>query len=575
MHEITVPAFDRYGDDLSRITRIGDGGVGGKAAGLARAEPILDGARLPEQPELKWQVPRLVILCIDLFVDFLRQNRLEDVVADESLDDEEIALAFQRSVFPAEHTGDLRALSQSLRTPLAVRSSSLLEDAIYRPFAGVYATKMIPNNQPGEDTRFRRLVEAIKYVYASTYFSAARRYRRSIAVDDDQEQMAVIVQEIAGRRYRDRFYPQISGVARSFNYYPFEPAKPQDGVVNLALGLGKTIVDGGVTYTYSPAHPKLPPPHGSVGDLLDDSQTRFWAVNMGPPPEYDPIRETEYLVDNSFTVAESDECLDWLVSTYDAGSDRLVPGTYKRGPRVLNFAPILQEEEAPLNDLIRRVLDCCEEALHAPVEVEFAANFGPERGHIDLAFLQVRPMVVSTDEVDVTDDDRSSPDLLVYSERVLGNGESHDLRDIVYVKADEFDPAQTRAVAREVAQMNAALVERGTPYLLVGFGRWGSSDPWLGVPVQWSDIAGARAIVEATISGMTPDFSQGSHFFHNLSSFEVSYFFLRHTSDHRIDWDWLARLPSVAETRFVRHVRAPAPLTLKVDGRSGRGIIVR
>jgi hypothetical protein len=388
--------------------------------------------------------------------------------------------------------------------------------------------------------------------------------------------MAVIIQEVVGRPHGDRFYPDLSGVARSFSFYRSGRARPEDGVVNLALGLGRTIVDGGSAWTYAPPYPQATPPYASVGDLLKQTQVDFWAVNMGRPPDYNPIAETEYLLHPNIAEAEADETLRFVASTYDSRSDRLSPGTGMTGPRVLNFAPLLVLEELPLNAVIRALLATCRDALEAPVEIEFALTIDrkatpPAR----LGFLQVRPMVVSEEDVDLARSDLQGPGVLVGSEGVMGNGTVTTVRDIVYVKPDTFESRFTPAVAEEVARQNLTLLSEGRPYVLIGFGRWGSSDPWLGIPVDWSQISGARAIVEATTPTMNVELSQGSHFFHNLSSFQVSYFSVRHDSEHAVDWDWLGRQPVVAEQRFVRHVRAAEPLTIRVDGRQGRGVILK
>jgi hypothetical protein len=465
-------------------------------------------------------------------------------------------------------------LVEEVHTPLAVRSSSLLEDGLLRPFAGVYETKMIPNNQPGTDARFHSLVEAIKLVYASTFFSDAKSYVRATDHTTADEKMAVIVQEVVGYRFGDHFYPHISGVARSFNFYPVGRARPEEGVVCLALGLGKTIVDGGLSWTFSPAHPKAPPPYGSLDELLDNSQRTFWSVNMGRPAEYNPIAETEYLVEADLATADYDGTLEHIASTLDSQADRLVPGTNLDGPRVLNFSPLLVLGELPLNDLVKALLTLSEAALDKPVELEFAVVLPSRRSDAArLGFLQVRPMLVSDEVVEIAEEELAQPDLLVASERSMGNGRIDSVRDVVYAVPERFEAAQTRAITGELEQLNASLLEQERPYLVIGFGRWGSSDPWLGIPVQWGQICGARVIVEATLPDMNVELSQGSHFFHNLSSFGVSYLMVHHTSPRPIYWQWLASQPSETETRFLRHLRLSHPLRVKVDGRSCRGAV--
>ncbi|MBN1423403.1 hypothetical protein JXA88_02500 [Candidatus Fermentibacteria bacterium] len=572
-----LSSFDRrFFDGESPVSRIGTGSFGGKAQGLLTVEQTIRQQFPPDRtPGFTITIPRMTVIGTDFFDAFLAQNDLLDT-AYSDLPDERIGHAFQRGDLPARLVGDLRAVTNDVRVPLAVRSSSMLEDAMYEPFAGVYATKMIPNNQPDPDARFRRLVEAVKFVWASTFFREAKAYLRTVGKDPSAEKMAVIIQEVVGSPVTDRFYPTFAGVARSYNFYPSGYAKPEDGVVDLALGLGKTIVDGGLVWTYSPAYPKAPPPYGSIGQLLKSSQTAFWAVNMGASPPHDPIRETEYLVQLGLDAADYDNTLRFVASTYDPRSDRLMPGVGPEGPRVVNFAPILEYEEVPFNDLIRAVLKASEESVKAPVEVEFAVTLDRKRGiPARFGFLQVRPMVVSNEEILLPVEELRGDRVIVASETVLGNGQRDDIRDIVYVMPEMFEPRFTPRIAQELERINLPLVDEGRPYLLVGFGRWGSSDPWLGIPVNWSTISGARVIVEATLPQMQPDLSQGSHFFHNLTSFKVSYFSVRHTEQHGIDWNWLEAQAEVARTRFIRHVQAENPLSVCVDGRNGRGVIRR
>jgi Pyruvate phosphate dikinase, AMP/ATP-binding domain len=569
-----VPPFGRrFFDPARRITRIGDGSLGGKARGLVEAARILNERQGDVQVEgLTLDVPALAVVATEVFDAFLDRNGLRALLAEEP-SDEVVALAFRKATLPAEWLGDLRSLAEDARVPLACRSSSALEDALGRPFAGVYATKMIPGNQPDADSRFRALVDAVKFVFASTFFHEARAYRRAAGPLPEPERMAVVVQEVVGRRHDERFYPDLSGVARSYNFYPVGPAAPEEGVAHLALGLGKTIVDGGLCWSFSPAHPRIGPPVGSPGERVETTQSDFWAVNVGPPPPYDPMTETEYLVHPGLAEAEADGTLRYAASTYDAEADRLVPGLGRPGPRVLDFAPLLSYAEVPLVPALRRLLDVCAEGLGAPVEIEFALTLPPDAPG-RLGFLQVRPLVVSGQTVDVSLDDLVDPRAAVASKTALGNGRE-EVRDVVYVDPASFEARLTPQIAVEIESLNRALVEAGRPYLLIGFGRWGSSDPWLGIPVRWDQIAGARGIVETTLPQMSPEPSQGSHFFHNLSSFSVLYFTVPHHEARAVDWDWLGKQEVVARTDHVRHVRANEPLVLRVDGRTRRGVVSR
>jgi hypothetical protein len=575
-----VPLFDRnFFRSSESVTRIGEGELGGKARGLVLIRDLLDSQfEASRFPGVEVYLPRMAVVATDVFDAFLERNSLRETALSDMSDDR-MAETFLRGEIPTEVLGDLRALVEETHTPLAVRSSSLLEDALFRPFAGVYETKMVPNNQPDADTRFQKLVEAIKFVYASTYFRNAKGYIRATERTSADEKMAVVIQQVVGDRRGERFYPNVAGVGRSYNFFPSKGVDPGDGVVNLALGLGKTIVDGGASWIYSPTRPKAPPPFGSTREILRLTQLDFWAVNMGKPPAYDPTAETEYLVKSDLAAADYDDTLSAVASTYDAQRDRLVPGTGAKGPRVVDFAPLLSYSKLPLNEVIRELLSIGEHLLGAAVEIEFAISL-PERGTTEarFGFLQLRPMLVSGEEVELSDDELAHPDLLLASDRVMGNGVLETILDVVYVKPAAFESRFTRQIATELEQLNRPLLEQARPYLLLGFGRWGSSDPWLGIPVNWGQIAGARVIVESTLPGMDVEPSQGAHFFHNIISFQVLYLCVRHETEGGaarpgIEWKWLDCQRSIGETDHVRHVRLEKPLRIKVDGRSGRGAV--
>ncbi len=568
---VTLQRFDRdFFSPASPFAYIGDGELGGKAAGLARIQATLAAAYPQGCEGISVAIPYLVVLTTEAFDAFMDLNDLHETAA-EDLPDARMAHAFLKGELPAWLVGDLRALAEQVKVPLAVRSSSLLEDSLERPFAGVYATKMTPNNQLSADARFVKLVEAIKLVYASTYFQAAKSYRRSAGVEDAQEKMAVVIQEVVGQRHDHRYYPDVSGVARSYNYYPSGHARPEDGYCQLALGRGRSTGGGGLAWGYPPAHPTDPPPYNSLNELLQQTQTGFWAGNMGPAP-YDPGAETEYLLKCALAEAEGDGTLRAVASTFDAGSNRLVPHIQVPGPRLVNFAPILQYNRVAVNALVRSLLETCGQALGAPVEIELALTLEPEPR---CGFLQVRPMAVSHQSVDLDPAVFQDPRLLVAAEQVLGNGVVEGLRDVVYLRPSAFDPARTRDIAREVTRFNQKLVQEGRPYLLVGFGRWGTSDPTGGIPLEFGQISGVRVIVETQLPNMRADLSQGSHFFHNLTNLQVMYFSVAEHGDHPVDFPWLEAQAAVEETGFVRHLRLPTPLEVRVDGRSGRGVVLR
>jgi hypothetical protein len=468
-------------DPDRRLTSIGSGSIGAKASGLAFMDDIL-GSKLEDgiSERIQVSIPSFTVIRTDVFDAFLKQNALSEMAYSESANDV-IAQAFQKATLPAEILGDLRRLIEKVHTPLAIRSSSMLEDALNHPFAGVYITKMIPNNQPSADVRFQKLMEAIKLVYASTFSKSAKDYIKAIKRSPYDEKMAVIIQEVVGSRHADRFYPNVSGIAKSYNFYPMSGSKPEDGMASLALGLGKTIVDGGLCWTYSPAYPRIGAPVASGGDLMEQTQTEFWAVNMGKPPAYDPIKETEYLRQLSLSDAEADGTLSHIASVYDIQEDRMSIGLNREGPRVLNFAGLLALQQVPFNHVVRSLLRVSQEALGAPVEIEFAATFDPHR----FGFLQVRPMAVPSGQVDIPERELKGKSVLLASENVLGNGIIETIQDIVYVKPEGFEAKLTPRIAMELETVNRGLLDKGRPYVLIGFGRWGSSDSWGGIPVEW------------------------------------------------------------------------------------------
>ncbi len=574
--DLALPRFDRhFFDGKEDFTVIGDGQIGGKAQGLALMNKAI-GAVFPESRfgKISVNIPTLTVVTTQHFDHFMDQNDLYDIALSDA-SDERIAHHFQRAQLPADLTGDLMALINKVHTPLAIRSSALLEDSMDTPFAGMYATKMIPNNQSDNRIRFQKMVEAIKFVYSSTYFAGVKSYFKATGLDLREEKMAIIIQEVVGLVHNKRYYPDISGVARSYNFYPTGYAEPEDGAVDLALGLGKTIVDGGRVWSYSPSYPAAFPPSSSPRELLKITQTEFWAVNMGSIPVYDPIKEEEYLVRLDLQDAEYDNTLRSIVSTYDAASDRITIGAGVRGPRLLSFAPLLDFEMLPLNDLIKKLMETCETVARSKVEIEFAMtidNTGEKPPRFGI--LQVRPIALSHEEVNLESADPNANDTLMYSENVLGNGVSGNIKDIVFVKPESFNLKYSKKIATEIGVFNKQMLADGIPYLLIGFGRWGSSDHWLGIPVNWGEISGAKVIVEVMLPGMSIDLSQGSHFFHNLSNLGVHYFSLKHSvGGNVLDWEWLDRQEVIGESDFVKHIRFDSPLSVKVDGRKKMGVI--
>lgn len=571
---IQIPQFDRkFIESNEDIYSIGDGSLGGKAKGLAFIKSIIQTKiEKSKYPNIEISIPRLIVLRTNIFDEFLKRNNLYDFAYSEN-NDLRIVNEFLKADLPVEILGDLRTIIENIHVPLAIRSSSMLEDSKYEPFAGIFATKMIPNNNTSVDTRYHKLIEAIKFVYASTFFKASKDYFRASKHTIEEEKMAVIIQEVVGQQHNLRYYPNFSGVAKSFNYYPSGKLKPEHGVVNLALGLGKTIVDGGIVWSYSPAYPKSPPPFGDPQDLLKTTQNTFWAVNMNTIIEYDPTKETEYLISLNLNEADYDNTLKFIASTYDHASNKIVMGTGIDGPRIINFSQLLHVNEFNFNGFIKTLLKVCEESYNSPVEIEFATTINKEKEKLYFGFLQVRPMVVSEETIEIGDEELFSYDNLIASDRAMGNGMINNITEIVYVKPNNFDKKNTSIIAYEIEKINRDLTNLNIHYLLIGFGRWGSSDPWLGIPVDWSQITNAKVIVESTLFGINVDLSQGSHFFHNLTSFNVYYFSINYDGKFKIDWDWLNKQEIIDETEFVKHVKLTEPLIIKVDGRTGRGVI--
>ena len=550
---------------LSDISAADHKEIGGKAAGLLQAYSLITKLEPADFSGVQIRIPEMVVIGTSVFDAFMQRNQLSDI-AFSRVRDNRIAHAFQQASMPFEVLGDLRNLLGKWTMPLAIRSSGLLEDTLQQPFAGVYQTKMIPNNDFPFENRFQKLIEAIKYVWASTYFAVAKDYCRATNADIRDEKMAVIIQQLVGKRYGNRYYPELSGVTRSYNFYPFKPAQPQDGVVNLVLGLGKTVVDGGKTWTYSPKYPKSPPPFKSINELVQQTQTEFWAVNMSGDYDYNPIKETEYLQHENIITAEKDGALANLVSTFDLQNERLAIGQGLSGPPVLTFAPILQLETVPLNRLILMLLRWFE----LPVEIEFAQTFDPPVFN----FLQVRPMKISNESYQISKEEMTDPHVLISTQTVLGNGVLTDVEDIIYVKRDNFNLKFSRQIAKELENHNNHLLEENRNYILIVFGRLGSLDPWLGIPVTWGQIGGARVIVETSQENFPIELSQGSHYFHNIINLDVKYFSVPSSQPIQINWEWLENQEVVKEYEFTRHVRSSKPLMVKVDGKTGQGIIL-
>ena len=552
------------------VTRLGNGAMGGKARGIAFMNKVFrKDMEVHPFGGLEISIPGTLVICTDVFEDFLRMNNLirEELL---SSSDERIAEAFLKADLPSTTLGKLRNLVEEYRGPLAVRSSSVLEDALFQPFAGVYASMMLSNSSLETDVRFRNLTNAIKYVYASTFFEGARSYIETTPNRIEDERMGVIIQEVTGEEHGDYYYPAISGVARSYDFWPFGRCSNEDGTASLALGLGKIIVDGGASFRFCPAHPGVPY-YGDTRELMEISQKHFYALRRGKRVSSVNLDEDSTLTRLDLGRAEKDGVLDLVASTYSPENDRLYPGTGRDGPRVVDFGPILKNREVDLPDLIKHILDKSERALGFPVEIEFAVNRKREKTIFSL--LQVRSMVASGGGEEITGKDLESGRRILRSDEVLGHGTTGCIEDIVYVERN-LDMAGSRAAAAEVKGMNKKLKDEGRPYILIGPGRWGSTDPWLGIPVIWSDISGVKVVVETPVNHRRIDPSQGSHFFHNLSSLRIGYFTVKPSAEEEVDWDWLEELEVVERGKHTRHLKSDKPLKAVIDGKNGVGALL-
>lgn len=553
------------------INRIGKGALGGKARGLSFLAKLISKYVSDEMfSNLRITVPRTIVLSTDVFDSFILQNKLNDPTIYD-LPDERIALKFMGASLPAIVLGDLRAFIQKTRKPLVVRSSGMLEDSLLQSFAGIYDSILLPNESWETDFRFQEVCNAIKYVYASTFFEKARTYIKSTPKNIGDEKMAVIIQEVVGRRYENYFYPIISGVAKSYNYYPSGGCKPEDGIVYLAIGLGKAIVDGGCSFCFCPEHPMIPL-FGTPKDFIRYSQRKFYALNLKSIYRIvERNEETSYSILN-LEDAKRHGILDKVASTYNPQDDHIYPGVYDEGSIVIDFGPILQYETIPLTKALKLLLRICEIALGYPVETEFAVNLGEsESQKAELVILQIGSMLRLGKITDSIIKDYNPDKDLCYSENALGNGIIEGIQDIVYVKST-FDMSNSIRAVAQIRKLNTKLMEEKKPYILIGPGRWGSADHWLGIPVIWSDIAGTKAIIEIPFKERTIDPSQGSHFFHDLVSSQVGYIITKKEKGN-IDYKWLDSLYVVEDYEDVKHVKTQYPLIIKIDGKHGKAVI--
>ncbi len=562
-----------FNDDF---TYIGSGLPGGKASGLARTQEILrKHFSAGEIAGMQVNIPHTTVLLSGVFEDFMESNKLYDLALSDA-SDEDIALGFVSASFGGLYAGDLYSLIENISQPLAIRSSSICEDSLHEPFAGVYETKMVANNQPNPTEKYNALINAVKYVYASLFFQQSKNYFRTINRDIREEKMAVIIQEVVGDRHGDFFHPLISGVLKSYNFYPSDKIEPEAGFAALAYGLGKTIVDGSSCWSYCPRYPRTPQPFNNLKDLLNNTQKEYWTINLGTINHYNPVAETEYLAHNSIFDIQDRSLLKHICSTYDHINDRLMMGVQSSGAPVLDFAPTLRAEMLPLNRVITEIMHACETETESKVEIEFAVSLGSgKNSQPRFGFLQLRPINISNEIVDLPEVEKDSDDLLLSSLNVMGNGVCNEIFDVIFIRPETFDVHQTFQIAADIAELNTIFTVNKRKYLLIGFGRWGTSDPWCGIPVQWAQISNAKVIVETVLPSMKADFSQGAHFFHNMTAHNVFYFSVGDEEAKNLDWNWIQQQKTINETKYVKHVRLQKNLQILVDGRQSRGFIFK
>ncbi|MCP3958781.1 MAG: hypothetical protein GY719_13090 [bacterium] len=585
-----VSDFNRGDFEHDPFSRLGVGSLGGKGRGMAFLNQQLAEIEGGELGGLAVALPKTVVVTTDYFDHFMSSNDLRDF-AYTCPDDDEIHRRFLAAELSAPLLDDLEFIVGHLEGPLAVRSSSLLEDSLHQPLAGVYTTLMLPNDATDVETRAREAADALKLVYASTFLSNAKAYLRSTGNRVEEEKMAVIIQRLIGHRHGDRFYPCFSGVAQSANFYPVAPQRAEDGLAHVALGLGRLVVDGGRALMFSPRHPGVLPQFYRTKALLDHSQREFYALDMAPPPDGERRDLFSTVRAYGLEAAERDGTLALVGSVFDPDDQRISDDLSLPGPRVVTFNNILKHRAVPLTEAILELLEIGKEGLGSDVELEFACDMGDwgrqaergeERAPPTFYVLQIRPFSQRGAGADVGRLRFGREETMCASARSLGNGVEGQIRDVVYVRRDLWDAADNKAIATEVGELNRLLEAERRAYLLIGPGRWGTSDEWLGIPVQWAQISNVRALVEASPAGYDVEVSQGAHFFHNITSLEVGYLSLPPGADKDdpgqqdyLDWGWLESCPPYRATEHLCWVRLEEPLTLVLDGRRGRGVIAK
>jgi len=572
-----IAEFDRNNYDSSLIfSRIGKGYLGGKARGLAFLDKLIkQHSELDNYENIIIKIPRTVVLSTEIFDNFMLDNNLYPFALSKK-SNEEILEKFVSAKLRDDTKKDLNTFLEVVDFPIAVRSSSVLEDSHYQPFAGVFSTYML-SNSADSDTNLSQLLTAVKSVYASVFYKETKAYMKATKNLIDEEKMGIVLQEVCGNSYDNHFYPTLSGVARSVNFYPIGDEKTEEGIVNVALGLGKQIVEGKRTLRFSPEHPKQILQLSSPELALKETQKTFYSLNLSPDSFVPSTNDSINFEAHRIKQAEKDESIYDISSVYDFEFNVLKVGKMYEGKRLITFANVLNYNSFPLADIIKDVLKICQKAMNNPVEIEFAANLTPPDGglkHFNL--LQIRPIVeeVLDDEIDFSEIKKE--DSIIYSETSLGHGIIKGIKDIVYVKPESFDSVNNKKIVDIIANINSEFTENDSNYILCGPGRWGSSDPWLGIPVVWSQISAARLIIESGLENYQIEPSQGTHFFQNLTSFKVGFFTINpFKNDGFWNLDYLSQFDAIYEDKFVRHIRFKKDLIIKIDGKQSKGVVLK
>ncbi len=573
-----IAKFDKTSfDEYQIFSRIGEGSIGGKARGLAFINRIIKNHKLFNKfPDVLITIPRTVVLSTDIFDEFMDQNNLYSVALSD-LSDDEILNRFVNAELPGHVYQDFYSfLAVSKNIPIAVRSSSKLEDSHYQPFAGIYSTYMIPRVADNKQM-VKMLSDAIKEVYASVYYKASKAYMTATANVIDEEKMGIILQEVCGTRHGETFYPTISGVARSINYYPIGSEKAEDGIVNIAFGLGKLIVEGGLSLRFSPKYPKKILQLSSPEAALRDTQKEYCALDLNIGSFVPSTDDGVNILKIDVKELENEPALKYVASTYDRTNHMLRDGVIQPGKRVITFSNILQHKLFPLADILSTLLEIGQREMNNPIEIEFAVNLETPVGTPKIFnFLQIRPIVHTEETHTINLDHVKTEDTLIFSESALGNGVFKGIYDVVYVKTESFNAANNKSIAIEIEKINSLFVKSGNGYVLIGPGRWGSTDQWLGIPVKWPQISAARIIIESGLKNYRIDPSQGTHFFQNLTSFRVGYFTINpYINEGTYDVEALNRMNAVYEDDYIRHVRFENPLEIMIDGKKHKGVILK